>query len=148
MKNEITISYNTDQSGQINISSKRPMPIDEMLQVTFSIQLAALTDFIKGVEANSKISPQELQTLKEHLYDSYNAGASNVLYLFIPDKELHPDLTIEAMKEAEDRYMYNQLNRKDRRDVDKKTKNQTKILRFPHENNHIPSIPQPIQGEE
>lgn len=50
------------------------------------------------------------------------------------------------MKQAEDQYMYNQLNRKARREVDKKTKGETKILRFPHEkfhednDNHIPHL--------
>ena len=39
------------------------------------------------------------------------------------------------MKEAEDRYMYNSFNRKDRRQIDKKTKGETKILRFPGTHN-------------
>ena len=105
--------------------------IDDMLTVLFSVQLNFMNNFIEHVKNGTDISPEELQGLKEDLYDKYNAGASNVLYLFAPDIEMHPDLTVEAMKEAEDRYMYNQLNRSQRREVDKKTHNQTKILRFP-----------------
>ena len=42
------------------------------------------------------------------------------------------------MKQAEDQYMYNQLNRKSRREVDKKTHNKSKLLRFPtkEDDNH------------
>lgn len=105
--------------------------IDDMLTILFSVQLNFMNNFIEHVQKGTDITPEELQSLKEDLYDKYNAGASNVLYLFAPDIEMHPDLTVEAMKEAEDRYMYNQLNRKTRREVDKKTHNQTKILRFP-----------------
>ena len=108
--------------------------IDDMLTVLFSVQLNFMNQFMKHVESSSDITPDQLTHLKEDLYDKYNAGASNVLYLFAPDIEMHPDLTVEAMKEAEDRYMYNQLNRKARREVDKKTHNQTKILRFPNKN--------------
>ena len=108
--------------------------IDDMLTVLFSVQLNFMNQFMKHVESSSDITPNQLQALKEDLYDKYNAGASNVLYLFAPDIEMHPDLTVEAMKEAEDRYMYNQLNRQQRREVDKKTHNQTKILRFPNKN--------------
>jgi hypothetical protein len=105
--------------------------IDDMLTILFSVQLNFMNQFMKHIQDNADITPDQLQALKEDLYDKYNAGASNVLYLFAPDIEMHPDLTVEAMKEAEDRYMYNQLNRSQRREVDKKTHNQTKILRFP-----------------
>ena len=109
------------------------------MTILFTVQLEFMKNFMHQVEnSESAPTPEQLKAIKEDLYDKYNAGASNVLYLFIPDQELRPDLTVEAMKEAEDRYMYNQLNRKARREVDKKTKNQTKILRFP--DNHIPHI--------
>lgn len=137
--NRLVIEYdeNTSQATTLN-----PIRIDDMLRVTFSLQLSALNDFMKQVKENSNISEKDLQTLKEHLYDSYNAGASNVLYLFAPDEELHPDLTVEAMKEAEDRYMYNHLNRENRRDLDKKTGykyKKTNITEFPKRQNEVPN---------
>ena len=125
---KLTIEVTKDNKVLSQIDT--PIPIDDMMPILFTVQLAFMRQFIKQVEEESDITPEQLQGLKEDLYDKYNAGASNVLSLFIPDKELRPDLTVEAMKAAEDQYMYNQLNRKNRRELDKKTKGETKVLKF------------------
>lgn len=127
MKLTITLD---EKTNKLSINSNEPIRIDDMMTILFTLQLETMRNFMKSAETNGA-SKKDLQELKEDLYDKYNAGASNVLYLFAPDEELRPDLTVEAMKEAEDRYMYNQLNRKARREVDKKTHNETKVLRFP-----------------
>lgn len=135
---KLTIELN-EETNQISTHIDKPTQIDDMMTILFTVQLEFMKNFIHRIEnSESAPTPEQLKAIKEDLYDKYNAGASNVLYLFIPDQELRPDLTVEAMKQAEDQYMYNQLNRKARREVDKKTKNQTKILRFP--DNHIPHI--------
>lgn len=126
MKLEIELTEDNKIKTQIDT----PMAIDDLMPILFTVQLSYMRQFMKQVESSEDLSSEQIQSLKEDLYDKYNAGASNVLYLFAPDEELRPDLTVEAMKEAEDKYMYNQLNRKDRRAVDKKTKGETKILRF------------------
>lgn len=126
MKLEIELTEDNKIKTQIDT----PIPIDDMMPVLFTVQLAFMRQFIKQVEEESDITPEQLQGLKEDLYDKYNAGASNVLYLFAPDEELRPDLTVEAMRYAEDQYMYNQLNREERRALDKKTKGETKVLQF------------------
>lgn len=130
------------ETNQLSMGSTEPMQIDDLMNILFTVQLEAMRGFISQVESSNTATEQELQELKEHLYDQYNAGASNTLYLFIPDKELRPDLTVEAMKQAEDQYMYNQLNRESRREVDKKTKGTSKLLRFPDptDDNHIPHV--------
>lgn len=125
---KITIELN--DKNQVLAQLDEPMAIDDILPMLFTVQLSYMRSFIEQVKAKSDITPENLQNLKEDLYDKYNAGASNVLSLFIPDKELRPDLTVEAMKAAEDQYMYNQLNRKNRRELDKKTKGETKVLKF------------------
>lgn len=125
---KITIELN--DKNQVLSQLDEPMAIDDILPMLFTVQLSYMRSFIEQVKAKSDITPENLQNLKEDLYDKYNAGASNVLSLFIPDKELRPDLTVEAMKAAEDQYMYNQLNRKNRRELDKKTKGETKVLKF------------------
>lgn len=140
---KLTIELN-EETNQISTNVDKPTPIDDMMTILFTIQLEFMKSFIAQVEKSGEATPEQLQTLKEDLYDKYNAGASNVLYLFAPDEELHPDLTVEAMKAAEDKYMYNSLNRQARRQVDKKTKNQTKILRFKPQNDKI----EEKQGEE
>lgn len=125
---KITIELN--DKNQVLSQLDEPMAIDDILPMLFTVQLSYMRSFIEQVKAKSDITPENLKNLKEDLYDKYNAGASNVLSLFIPDKELRPDLTVEAMKAAEDQYMYNQLNRKSRRELDKKTKGETKVLKF------------------
>lgn len=136
----MNININVDkETNKMVTNMDEPIRIDDLMTIFFTLQLDLMNNFIKQVE-DSGAPKDHIKALKEDLYDKYNAGASNVLYLFIPDQELRPDLTVEAMKQAEDQYMYNQLNRSQRREVDKKTKGETKILRFPHEDNHIPHI--------
>lgn len=122
-----------ESTNQISINAEGNIKVDDALGITLTAQLAIMRDVLEKSKANGA-TKEELQTIKEDLYDKFNAGASNILYLFAPDEELHPDLTVEAMKAAEDKYMYNQLNRKARREIDKKTHNQTKVLRFPEVN--------------
>ena len=129
---KITINLD-EEKNQMETNIDKPVRIDDLMTIFFTLQLDLMNNFIKQM-SDSGAPEDHIKAIKEDLYDKYNAGASNLLYLFIPDKELRPDLTVEAMKEAEDRYMYNQLNRKARREVDKKTHNKTKVLRFPTQN--------------
>ena len=129
---KITIELD-ESTNQISINSEGNIRVDDALGITLTAQLAIMRAVLEKSKADGA-TKEELQTIKEDLYDKFNAGASNILYLFAPDEELHPDLTVEAMKAAEDKYMYNQLNRKARREVEKRTHNQTKVLRFPEVN--------------
>lgn len=135
---KITINLD-EEKNQMETNIDKPARIDDLMTILFTLQLDLMRNFVQQI-TDSGAPEADIKAVKEDLYDKFNAGASNLLYLLIPDKELRPDLTVEAMKEAEDRYMYNQLNRKSRREVDKKTKGESKILRFPHEGNHIPHI--------
>lgn len=117
-----------DKTNKVSIRPEGNIKIDDALGLMFTAQLEVLRHFLVQAKRTGA-TPEALQVLKEDLYDKYNAGASNVLYLFAPDTELRPDLTVEAMKEAEDRYMYNQLNRRSRREIDAKTKGATRALR-------------------
>lgn len=118
----------TNKDNQITTTSDEPIRIDDLMTILFTVQLQAMN------QVKNSTPEEHRQKVLEDLYDKYNAGASNLLYLFAPDEELHPDLTVEAMKEAEDRYMYNHMNRETRRQIDKKTKGETKLLRFPGKN--------------
>ena len=126
MKLEIELT----EDGKVKTQIDTPIAIDDLMPVLFTVQLSYMRQFMKQVEESGELSSEQIQGLKEDLYDKYNAGASNVLYLFAPDEELRPDLTVEAMKQAEDQFMYNQLNRKERRALDRKTKGETKVLQF------------------
>lgn len=47
-------------------------------------------------------APKDIQTkVKEELYDMFNKGASAFLEAFAPEIELRPDLTAEAILQAE-----------------------------------------------
>ena len=125
---KITIEVD-EKTGQIDTNFDKPVRIDDFMTVLFTVQLEMMKGSLSQAQ-KSDLTPTQIDQIRDDMYDKFNAGASNVLYLFAPDNELHPDLTVEAMKAAEDQYMYNQLNRKTRREIDKKTKGETKILRF------------------
>ena len=125
---KITIEVD-EKTGQIDTNFDKPVRIDDFMTVLFTVQLEMMKGSLSQAQ-KSDLTPEQIDQIRDDMYDKFNAGASNVLYLFAPDNELHPDLTVEAMKAAEDQYMYNQLNRKTRREIDKKTKGETKILRF------------------
>lgn len=131
---KITIDWN-EETKQVTTTSDKPIRVDDLMTILFTLQLQAMNGVKEKAKEDNSLTQAQTQEIIENLYDNYNAGASNVLYLFAPDKELHPDLTVEAMKEAEDKYMYNHLNRESRRQIDKKTKGETKILRFPGTHN-------------
>lgn len=125
---KVTIELD-EKTGKIDTLFDKPVRLDDFMTVLFTVQLEMMKKTLAQAQ-KSDLTPEQINLIRDDIYDKYNAGASNVLYLFAPDNELHPDLTVEAMKAAEDQYMYNQLNRKTRREIDKKTKGETKILRF------------------
>jgi hypothetical protein len=48
-----------------------------------------------------KKTAEQYPDLKEDIYDEFNHSASKILEEFIPDHELRPDLTAEAIKKYE-----------------------------------------------
>lgn len=117
---EITLTITKTEDDKLQITSSAPANVLEVLTMTFTAQLHLMNAFIDAIKPT--ITEEELQTLKEDLYDKYNAGASNILYLYLPDHEMHPDLTVEAMKAAEDKYMSEVVKKQK---TNKKTKTQT-----------------------
>jgi hypothetical protein len=64
---------------------------------------------------DNKLSESEL---KEKFYDAFNVYVSNVLAAFIPDKDLRPDMTMDAIMSKENEIIeekYSHINREDRR---------------------------------
>lgn len=60
---------------------------------------------------------------KEDLYDDFNMVASNVLASFIPDKELRPDVSMEAILKAEEDIIntkYKNLSEEEKKEAKKK----------------------------
>lgn len=99
MDNEIKI---TIKDGKILLHSENKLTLEDMMTVLFTVQLQMLRNCTPPTD------DPNFETIRDLLYDQYNIGASNVLYLYAPDSTLRPDLTEEALRhdlEAEDRYM-------------------------------------------
>lgn len=88
--NEIIIKY--DENGKTEVNMKNKIDLPELIQVLLSLCLEAMTKVAK-----------EAPELKEDIYDKFNYGASTVLSLFAPELELRPNLTAQAILEAENK---------------------------------------------
>ena len=73
-------------------------PLD-FLSLAFSACLMVMRKTVENTPVDYK------QEVKEDLYDKFNQMASRTLETFIPDKELRPDLTEQAILEKEDEIM-------------------------------------------
>lgn len=76
----------------------------------------------------NKLSEAEL---KEKFYDAFNVYVSNVLAAFIPDKDLRPDMTMDAIMQKENEMIeekYSHINRENRRKAAKNIAREKKRL--------------------
>ena len=91
---KITITL---KDGQVNVRPSRPLGFEDFLQVVQTAVLSAMNSLLESV-------PEEDQeSVKKGIYESYNVAASHTLELFAPDFELRPDLTTQAILEAENK---------------------------------------------
>lgn len=90
-----TITF-TVKDNKIHLDYAHPMTISDLLQALSTGILLSMRSI-----ADSQETEQAKQQVKEDLYDMFNAAASNVLYLFAPEIEMRPDLTAEAILNAE-----------------------------------------------
>jgi len=98
---KMTIKQN--QQDGFTLKTKDPMSLDESMEMIMTAALAIMNDFASKVPDNENTNDR--QKVKEALYDNFNEAASTVLTQFMPDKELRPDLTEEAIKDMEDEIM-------------------------------------------
>lgn len=87
------------KDGGLQVSTDKPCNILDTLQLTFSAQLGLLNRELTNHPDNEEIR----QAIKEDLYDKYNYGASTVLEKFAPEIDKSPDLTVQAILEAENK---------------------------------------------
>lgn len=95
---KIEINFD-EKTNQVTLNSSKPIRIDDLMTIMFTGQLMALR---KALPAPGT---PEYEPIRDLLYDQYNSGASQVLSMFCPDKELRPDITAEALLEAENKYI-------------------------------------------
>lgn len=78
------------------IVQNEPMNAQEMSGVMLNAVLNMLKYFVSIQDTE-----EEKKACAEELYDMFNIQASTLLQELIPDKELRPDLTAEAIMEKE-----------------------------------------------
>lgn len=85
---------------------------DDKVKLSFKDNSLSITDFLQvvstgiltamqGIVNSAPIEQQE--SIKEDLYDLYNAAASNTLHYFAPEIDMRPHLTAQAILDAEDK---------------------------------------------
>lgn len=75
------------------------MDIRDIMAVLSTATLGFMKTLVGTVPDNLK------QSVTESLYDMYNASASHILEVFAPDIEMRPNLTAEAILQAENKIL-------------------------------------------
>lgn len=118
MQNQITISLN--EESKVSIQVQNPVSMETLTQLLCTAQLHFMNQLLTQVPQNN------LSEFKERLYDSYNMAASTTLQMFAPELELRPDLTVEALKQAEDKILNNHwdsLSKKEQKKLQRQKSN-------------------------
>lgn len=93
--------YFNVHGGKVKLSYKRRIPLPEFLQIISTGVLLAMQSIVAATPEDQR------QSVKEELYDMYNAAASNTLSYFAPDIEMRPHLTSQAILQAENAILKN-----------------------------------------
>ena len=94
-KNRIVIKLL--DNGTVQLQTDQPILLDDFLSATMTAQLAMMNRCVGD-------APAEVQPgIQGTIYDMYNTAASHTLAVFAPNLELHPNLTTQAILEAENK---------------------------------------------
>lgn len=100
----------TEENGQFNMHTEAPIDFQNLVQMLLTAMLGACRATMETAEesydANEKIQNEVdkevfLRQVKGEIYDMINFGVTNMLGEFAPEIENHPDLTAQAIMEAE-----------------------------------------------
>ena len=92
-----TIKIHLKDDGKLDLDLKYPLTFDDLLSVFMSITLGSMNKMVAD-------APEEAQAdVNGALYDLFNVAASKLLQNFAPEMELRPNLTAQAIMEAENR---------------------------------------------
>ena len=85
----------TLHNEQVGLTVDSPTNTSELLTVLFTAALSVMQTTVAG-------APEAEQDLiRGELADAFNSGATSVLETFDPERQEHPDLTTQAILEAE-----------------------------------------------
>lgn len=100
----------TEENGKFNLHTEAPIDFQNLAQMLLTAMLAACKSMLDVAEANydknedlqKKVDKATfLASFKGDIYDMINFGVTNMLGEFAPEIENHPDLTAQAIMEAE-----------------------------------------------
>jgi len=90
------------QGKQTTLSISEPTPLPELINALFNAIHVAATSTYRSAPPNLQVE------IKDDIYDMINIGASSVLQHFAPEIELRPNLTEQAILQAEDQIIEKQ----------------------------------------
>lgn len=94
------------KDNRVTVSFKdKTLNISDFIQVVSTGILSAMLSVVQATPEGQR------QPVKEALYDTYNMTASGVLKYFAPEIELRPNLTAQAILEAEDKIIEKEYNK-------------------------------------
>ena len=102
---QITITLKDD--NQLAVTASEAIDFPTMLDLTLSAVLAMLNSTVEHTPKQHK------QDVKQLLFDSFNQAASTVLAQFAPEIDLRPDITEEAIFQAELNLLPKYMNKDD-----------------------------------
>lgn len=86
------------------IECKPPMNAEQLTNTLLSVLFSVYKDNIQSVPAEHQ------HLITKHLFDNFNAAASEFLKQLDPESDLRPDLTEEAILEAENAILERKTN--------------------------------------
>lgn len=88
-----------DKNKQLTVQAER-VTLPEIIQLC----LAAIEATCKQTLARAE-DPNLVKSLEEDMYEMINIGASSLLSKLFPHIEMRPDITVDALVEAEDKLL-------------------------------------------
>ena len=123
MTKTLTLTIAEDNQ-KVSIRADENLSFPEVMQAMSTAILHIMrdcTDFtVKQIlaqnpdhEDQATLKEAATKRCKEELYDMFNCAASNVLCAFAPEIEAHPDLTAQALLDAENAFLQRQSQQKE-----------------------------------
>lgn len=94
-----SINITLDKQGQLEVKADKII-LPEAIQLC----LAAIEAMCKSTLARAE-DPNLVKSLEEDMYEMINIGASSLLDKMFPHIEMRPDITVDALMEAEDKLL-------------------------------------------
>ena len=98
-ENESTIRIVLDKNKQLKVEAQKCV-----LPQAISLCLCAIEAMCKQTLSRTN-DPELLKSLEEDMYEMINIGASSLLSKLFPHIEMRPDITVDALVEAEDKLL-------------------------------------------